>query len=319
MYNTEKYLKKCLDSIVTQDNGKIEVVLVNDGSKDDSDKICKEYCEKYNYITYIKKENGGVSSARNVGIEKASGDYLWFIDSDDYISAGAIETIFKKSKSDCDLYEYGYKIIGDNPQKVKKEHTFINVTASGLGYVFKDYILTDKISRSACNKIFKADIIKTHNLLFDGQISMGEDFLFVTEFIKFTGTVELVAKEFYCYYQNPASAMHKKDYKTYYDMIRLSERFTAVYSGVLIKDYIDAFNFKQFIFTLNRLKTVIDQKERATKMAEYFEKIFTSGMSKNAVGLFLSTENASFKGRARIKLMVWSLNKKHKKIFGRLI
>ena len=108
VYNVEKYLDETLKSIVKQTIGfnNIQVILVNDGSKDNSEKICLEYKEKYpNNITYVKKENGGVSSARNEGIKHVKGKYTHFLDSDDYISEGA----YKKA---YDILENNRMVIG---------------------------------------------------------------------------------------------------------------------------------------------------------------------------------------------------------------
>ena len=85
VYNTLEYLPKCLDSLVNQTLDDIELIIVNDGSPDDSHKLIKEYCEKYPNIKYYKKKNGGLSSARNYGIKKAVGEYIGFVDSDDYV------------------------------------------------------------------------------------------------------------------------------------------------------------------------------------------------------------------------------------------
>ena len=93
VYNAEKYLKKCLDSLVNQSYKDLEIILVNDGSQDGSEKICKDYEEKDSRIILINKNNGGPSSARNSGIEKANGEYLSFIDSDDYLALDFYEKL----------------------------------------------------------------------------------------------------------------------------------------------------------------------------------------------------------------------------------
>ena len=87
IYNVEKYLKKCLDSLVNQTLDDIEIILVNDGSKDNSKQIAEKFANDYpNKIIYLEKENGGLSSARNYGLKHAKGDYISFVDSDDYVS-----------------------------------------------------------------------------------------------------------------------------------------------------------------------------------------------------------------------------------------
>ena len=108
VYNTEKYLAKCLDSLVNQTLKDIEIIVVNDGTKDNSEKIINKYLKKYSKIRYYKKENGGLSSARNYGIELANGEYVGFVDSDDYVKDGMFSKMYEcaiKNNSDivvCD-------------------------------------------------------------------------------------------------------------------------------------------------------------------------------------------------------------------------
>lgn len=94
-YNAEKYLKKCLDSIINQTYSNIEIILVNDGSKDNTLKILSDYEKKDNRIIVIDKENTGVSDSRNIGVEKATGKYIMFSDSDDYFELDAVESLYK--------------------------------------------------------------------------------------------------------------------------------------------------------------------------------------------------------------------------------
>ena len=107
VYNTERYLSKCLDSILNQTYDDIEVIVVNDGSTDNSELIIKEYVNKFpNKLKYYKKENGGLSDARNYGVEKAIGDYLCFVDSDDYIDTKLFEMVTPQMDKQIELIKY---------------------------------------------------------------------------------------------------------------------------------------------------------------------------------------------------------------------
>ena len=117
IYNVEDYIEQCLETLVNQTLEEIEIILVNDGSKDNSEKIAKQYKEKYpNKITYLEKENGGLSDARNFGIPYAKGEYIAFLDSDDYVELIMYEEMYKIAKKEdsdiveCDFYwEYPNK------------------------------------------------------------------------------------------------------------------------------------------------------------------------------------------------------------------
>ena len=104
VYNVEKYLDKCLDSLANQTLKDLEIIIVNDGSPDNSEDIIKKYTKKYKNFKYYKKENGGLSSARNYGIKYASGDYIAFLDSDDYVKSDMYEKMYEKAiKGNYDL------------------------------------------------------------------------------------------------------------------------------------------------------------------------------------------------------------------------
>lgn len=109
IYNVESYLRKCLDSIMEQSFSCFELLLINDGSTDASAQICQEYVEKDDRIRYFEKENGGVSSARNFGIKHSSGEYITFIDSDDWVEPNYLEILYKAMKEqDADIVVTNY-------------------------------------------------------------------------------------------------------------------------------------------------------------------------------------------------------------------
>ncbi len=117
VYNVENYLKKCLDSIVNQTFKDIEIILINDGSTDNSLNICKEYAKKDHRIRLINKPNGGLSSARNVGIDLSTGEYLGFVDSDDWIALNMYEKLYNLCKIfNADISQCKY--IRNNEQKL---------------------------------------------------------------------------------------------------------------------------------------------------------------------------------------------------------
>lgn len=164
IYNVEKYLKRCIDSVLNQANfnlsdENIEIVLVNDGSPDDSQKIIDEYVTNFNFIKGYKKENGGLSDARNFGLSKATGDYIWFIDSDDWIDEESLYTLSQElENSEIEVLEFDYSMKYNS----EDNKLFLNPYYSKI----KTNIISGKellklygYSISVTNKIFKRETL----------------------------------------------------------------------------------------------------------------------------------------------------------------
>ena len=155
VYNVEKYLKRCLDSIIDQTYSNIEIILIDDGSTDNSGTICDRYTKNDKRIIVIHKENGGLSSARNAGIEIATGKYLCFIDSDDYIENDMIEYLYCGIKKyDVDIATCGFSNIYSTGRK-----ECITIPKEDIIYSKKDaldiHLLSGYIDDITCNKMFK--------------------------------------------------------------------------------------------------------------------------------------------------------------------
>lgn len=169
-YNTSKYLQKCIDSLIHQTLKDIEIILINDGSTDDTDKIIQTYHDKR--IKYIDKENEGIGKTRNLGIELAKGEYLSFIDSDDYVAPDFCEKMYNKAKRDnCDLVICDYFEDNDGLKKIQLDN-------------FEDSSLKDnpeiinKINLGPCNKIYKRDLFNNQKNRFEENLKY-EDAPFV--------------------------------------------------------------------------------------------------------------------------------------------
>lgn len=174
VYNVEKYISKCLDSIVNQIYRNIEVIVVNDGSTDKSGLICDEYAEKYNNIKVFHKENEGVSSARNLGIDNASGEYIAFVDPDDYIDKNMYEILYKeiiKSKSDIAMCSFFYVKESEVIYTGNKEKTII---LSKEEVIYKYFNGVNPFSGSFLwNKLFRRELFRDIRL--DTRLIIQED------------------------------------------------------------------------------------------------------------------------------------------------
>lgn len=199
VYNVEQYLRECVDSVLNQTYSDIEVILVDDGSTDHSGNICDEYAEMDSRIKVIHKKNGGVSSARNTGIEVASGERIIFVDSDDCIHPRLLES-YREIEDDSTtlLCEYTTdqetwkQCVVDNlrdcMESVSKEHF--------MKLFFKDYI------NSPVNKYYRTAVIKENNIQFPFDMNLGEDLIFNLRYLKAAKTSYAIIHKPLYYYRN---------------------------------------------------------------------------------------------------------------------
>ena len=192
VYNAESTLRRCLDSLVNQQFSDYELLVINDGSTDGSDAICREYADMYPQIRYFTKENGGVSSARNLGLAQARGEYILFVDSDDYV-ADSYFGVLQDMHSNADLVLFGATSICQ-PEKERITGQFSLYTDSDIARSIQSCMQRYLFS-SLWNKRFKRSIYTQFSLQFDENLSIGEDQLFIFEYamhIKSLTSVETV-------------------------------------------------------------------------------------------------------------------------------
>lgn len=214
VYNSEKYLSDCIISLIEQTYKNIEIILVNDGSNDSSDLVCKMFKDKDNRIKYIKKTNGGVSSARNTGLNEAKGDYIMFVDSDDLLKNDCVEILNDYFISyNLDIIKFSYTKFLNN---YKKEYKYTCTTNQVLHndnykntifpYVFKTNDLCN-----ICNAAFKKETINELN--FDENILVGEDFLFMINALIKSNSIMFINESLYFYRLNFESATQQYDFE----------------------------------------------------------------------------------------------------------
>lgn len=189
IYNTEKFLKKCIESILNQALQEIEIILINDGSTDNSHTICFEYAKKYSEkIKYINNKNIGCSATRNLGIELAQGEYIAFVDSDDYIEKEMYEEMYIKSqKTASDIVICGFRYIYEKEKEVfipKKEYSYLDIK-NKPSYVW--------------NKLFKKELLIKNNIIFPLESHYCEDFVFSFENLISTEKISSLENVMYNY------------------------------------------------------------------------------------------------------------------------
>jgi len=212
VYNVKEYLSRCLDSIKRCKENNYEVLIIDDGSTDGSSDICDLYAEQDDRFHVIHKKNGGVSSARNIGLENAKGTWVFFVDADDYVD----EMYLSIEDDNSDIIEKGYSVINVK-DFVSEERRFESnsITAPDeIGYYF-----VNKRTNALWNKAFKRTIIGDSR--FNENVSIGEDFLFILEIIKKVKVYGFSSLGNYFYCERSGSAMDEvgKDFERRINLI----------------------------------------------------------------------------------------------------
>ena len=267
IYNVEKYLEKCINSLLSQTLEDIQIILVNDGSKDNSGNIAKEY-EKNNKdrVIYVEKENGGLSDARNYGLKYATGDFIAFLDSDDYIEKNAYEEMYNKAIEEnadyveCDfIWEFHNKIRVDKqyPYKNKKEMlSFVRVVA--------------------WNKLIKRQLITDNNLEFPKGLRY-EDVEFTYKLIPFINKFTYVDKPFIHYVQREGSIANVQNERTAEIFTVLDNVIEFYKENNIYDEYRDEleYNYARYLLcsSLKRMCKIKDKTIREKLLTESWERL----------------------------------------------
>ena len=207
-YNAEKYIKRCIDSLIGQTYKNIEVLIVDDGSTDNTPKILDDIANNDKRIVVIHKQNGGVSLARNIAIEKATGKYIMFTDSDDWLENDMVEKMLNKATStSCDIVICGYNNYYENSKQLESK------LLNPKNYKFFTELITDDKTNFGgfpWNKLMKKDCVKN---LYNTNIHYFENLLFFLENFNTETKFEYINEPLYNYSINDTSALHSKKYK----------------------------------------------------------------------------------------------------------
>ena len=233
IYNAEQYLHRCIDSILAQSYTDFELLLIDDGSKDSSGAICDAYAVKDNRVRVFHKENGGVSSARNLGLDNAQGDYITFCDADDYVDAEWLAAYSEAIASNVDLAIQGYYAIdGDNT--VEKNLS----PCQGDAIEAKRQLITSLMSQGMYGylwvKLFRRAIIEEHAIRFDAQSTFREDEQFFSKCLEYTSSFIYTDRVGYYYIVPPASKSYRGD--PYYSIFPIFQSLDKVFDRNLPKE-----------------------------------------------------------------------------------
>lgn len=268
IYKCEKYLERCVRSILSQSYSNLEILLINDGSPDGCPAICDAFEGLDERIKVFHKENGGASTARNVGLENATGDFICFVDGDDFLPENSILDLWKGiTKNDC---QYAAGISGIlNSRKVKnciKDEKIIDYRENPLA-------LLNYISKSGSyaphSKIYDAHIIREHKLRYDENLKCSEDTLFIRQYLSYCSRIALIPVVVYKYNTNNSESLSKKFYPDFclYYSIKMEALETLVQKLTISESEKSNFIFDRAVhglyISIRRYLMHCDEKEQA--------------------------------------------------------
>lgn len=202
VYKVEKYLDRCIQSVIRQTYKQWELILIDDGSPDKSGEICDVWAKKDDRIRVYHKENGGVSSARNLGLKQMKGDYLTFLDSDDWLDDTCLQTCLEVSLSNnLDVLQFSWSNVKSDGTSIihNRKETFVCDA--------KEFAEFGELSVGMCGGFYNATIVRDNSICFDESMAYAEDQLFVFKCLNSSKKVKAIESPLYYYYQNSDSAI----------------------------------------------------------------------------------------------------------------
>lgn len=224
VYNVENKIRRCIDSILAQTFTDFELILVDDGSPDNSGVICDEYAKKDSRIRVIHQENKGASAARNTGINEANGKYIGFVDSDDYVDSNFLKTLYDLAENTGSEISMCCYYFVDDESITESKHRFTDGQVLDQteikGQLYNDIFFNIHTTGyfPLWNKLFSRELIVNHHLRIDESMSFGEDMLFVMESLKYAGSIVFSDKPLYFYEISP-TGLFSRYYRGFIDDI----------------------------------------------------------------------------------------------------
>ena len=265
VYNVAPYLEQCLDSIVNQTYRNLEIILVDDGSTDESGAICDRYAEQDGRIQIVHKENGGQSSARNVALDMMTGEWVLFVDSDDWIELNTLELLFEQKDERADLVEFGWNFIYRDSNKV-----FLNQACVMAGIdALKLLVHTDIYMGLMANKLFKASYLQKSRFI-SGRYY--EDTPFIIEQLYKIKTYQYIAEPLYNYRRDRVGQTTEGFTPKRFDLFRNFEDLMQKYEATDMVAYLQtiyAYIAKNNYFEAY-IQPSLEEKKKAKKLLKPF-------------------------------------------------
>lgn len=273
VYNGEKYIKKCIQSILNQTYQDIELIIVNDGSVDDTRKIVDYYGLLDSRVCAIHKNNGGVSESRNIGIANSRGDFLAFVDADDYLPPNALKMLYKTMKEQNVDFVCGSFLMKKRFLRKEKK----NIPVDSLETKEKKLVeFVDIIPKAPWGKFFKKSIIEKNDIKFPVEIPYGEDAIFLFQYLANCSSFSFINETVYIYNMcNQSSAMHKYYPEMGFYMYSIAVSYTQFLMSCNISFDKDSINNRYYQIALKHYKEFSDDEHILSNRKAYLDNIFS--------------------------------------------
>lgn len=303
IYNVENYIEKCLESLINQQTEQVEIICVNDGSTDNSYKILNQYKLKDSRIKVINKENGGVSSARNIGLKNAEGEYIFFIDGDDFVDSCTLKKLINiLNTGDVDTLFMGYYRIDWNKNKkaiypkMDKKIIFKNeiqkqLIPAILGLSLEQlYTWFDGGDLNSKNEmptvwrfIYNNNVIKKYNIQFNESLITGEDIIFNVEYLHYAKNVHIIKECFYYYVWRQASLTqsYDKKYMFYQSKVQLMNAREELNKNLKLDGNQEYSNYYKGSIILSNIQIALTLSDCKIKEFNALYKLFKEYSSKD--------------------------------------
>lgn len=268
VYNLEGIIGNAIESVLQQSYKNFEYIIVNDGSSDNTLKEIEQYINSDSRIKVFSKKNGGVSSARNLGMEKSSGEYIFFLDGDDRIDHSLLENAYSIIKnSQIDMYSFGYGHLYTNGQRIKSYSKSKYDGKYFNGNEFLENYLYKRIDQNICSCIIKRDIFEKNLITFDIDTKIGEDTEFIIKIISKCNVIYYNSKEMFFYYFREGSATNRKIVRDNFNVI------------IRIDNYLEKINIKA------------SRQNRCYWFVSFYRNILKKGSDSDTVKQYLQFES----------------------------
>ncbi len=296
VYNTEKYIKRCLDSVINQTYKNIEIIIINDGSTDKSEKIIKETIKNQKNVIYKKIKNSGVANARNVALDLVSGDYIAFVDSDDYPQNDMIEKLLSYSKNNnCDIVCSGYRKIFKDGEK--------EVIPDDVSFYDKKLVDSKEILLHSnpyiTNKLFKMTIVG--NIRFNSKLRIFEDLVFTYELFLLANKIGFLNECLYNYNVVNETSLTRKFSEKMFDIFDAMDELKQFYKENSKEDFDEELEFLAIKHMMLRIKENCKDKKLKLK---YIDNVYD----------YLNKNNNKYKNNRYFKMNKKNKFKKYKSL-----